>query len=301
MDSIKQLAIIGPTASGKSAISIDIATKYNCYILSMDSLSIYKEIDIASAKPSQIERKKVKHFGIDLIYPNEKFSVQKFLELYKDVYSICKKDGKNLIITGGSSFYLKSLIDGISQFPDSNPKIEQEIKELMRDTLLAYRYLKKLDPIYASTIKDSDRYRIEKGLFINLSSKMSVGDYFTLNPPKRYLKGNIEIIEILIDREKLKDRIIKRTDIMIESGLLDEVCMLEKRYSRDLTAMKAIGIKEVLAYFDGIYDYETMRDKIITNTAKYAKRQVTFNKSQFSHTNSVSIENLTDKIKYLFE
>ena len=98
MDSVKQLAIIGSTASGKSAISIDVANRYNCYILSMDSLSIYKEIDIASAKPSQAERKKVRHFGIDLIYPNEEFSVQKFLELYKEVYSICESDEKNLII-----------------------------------------------------------------------------------------------------------------------------------------------------------------------------------------------------------
>jgi len=296
---VKQLAIIGPTASGKSAISIDIATKHNCYILSMDSLSIYREIDIASAKPSKAEQKKIKHFGIDLIYPNEEFSVQKFLELYKDVYSICEKDGKNLIITGGSSFYLKSLIDGISQFPDSNPKIKQEIKELMRDNLSAYRYLKELDPIYASTIKDSDRYRIEKGLFINLSSKMNVRDYFTLNPPKKYLNGEIDIIELQIPRDILRDRIVKRTDIMIENGLIDEVCMLEKKYSRNLTAMKAIGIKEVLAYLDGVYDYEMMREKIIINTARYAKRQVTFNKSQFSNIKRVyrkEIEELVESI-----
>jgi len=296
---IKQLAIIGPTASGKSAISIDIATKYNCYILSMDSLSIYKEIDIASAKPSKEEREIIKHFGIDLIYPNEEFSVQKFLELYQDVYSICKRDKKNLIITGGSSFYLKSLIDGISQFPDRNPHIEQEIKELMKDNLSAYRYLKEIDPIYASKIKDSDRYRIEKGLFINLSSKMCVRDYFTLNPPKRYLNGEIDIIEIVIDRDELKDRISKRTEKMIDIGLVDEVCMLEKRYNRNLTAMKAIGIKEVLAYLDGIYDYKTMIDKIITNTVRYAKRQVTFNKSQFSKLERVSTKDLTAKIKNL--
>ncbi|HFB53666.1 MAG TPA: tRNA (adenosine(37)-N6)-dimethylallyltransferase MiaA, partial [Sulfurimonas autotrophica] len=109
---MKQLAIIGPTASGKSDLAIKIAKQMNAYILSIDSLSIYKEIDIVSAKPSREELEEVEHFGINEIYPNEHFSVEIFIKLYEDVVQRCKKEEKNLIIVGGTSFYLKSLLDG---------------------------------------------------------------------------------------------------------------------------------------------------------------------------------------------
>jgi len=102
---IKQLAIIGPTASGKSDLAIKVALKINAYILSIDSLSIYKEIDIVSAKPSKEELESVKHFGINVLYPDKYFSVDIFKNLYKEVLEKCKKDSKNLVIVGGTSFY----------------------------------------------------------------------------------------------------------------------------------------------------------------------------------------------------
>ena len=124
---IKQLAIIGPTASGKSDLAIKIALKIDAYILSIDSLSIYKEIDIVSAKPSREELNAVKHFGIDVLNPDDYFSVNIFIDLYKEVLQECKKKSKNLIIVGGTSFYLKSLIQGLSTLP----KITDEIKKVV--------------------------------------------------------------------------------------------------------------------------------------------------------------------------
>ena len=117
-------AIIGPTASGKSDLAISLAKKLNYEILSLDSLSIYKEIDIASAKPSKKELKEIKHYGVDEIYPNEKFDVTKFIEIYKKI------PHKNIIIVGGTSFYLKAMIDGISKMPNITEEIKKEAKNL---------------------------------------------------------------------------------------------------------------------------------------------------------------------------
>ena len=143
-------AIIGPTASGKSDLAISLAKKLNYEILSLDSLSIYKEIDIASAKPSPHELSLVKHYGINEIYPNEHFNVSKFIEILKSI------PHKNIIIVGGTSFYLKALISGISKMPEITEEIKKEAKNKN------YEFLQKIDPFYASKISPNDTYRIQK-------------------------------------------------------------------------------------------------------------------------------------------
>jgi len=262
-------ALIGPTASGKSDLAIKLAKKLNYEILSLDSLSIYKEIDIASAKPSKEELNEVKHYGINEIYPNEKFDVTKFIEIYKKI------PHKNIIIVGGSSFYLKAMINGISSMPKISDEIKQKAKKF------TYEKLKKIDPIYASKISANDTYRITKAAEIYLATNIPPSEYFKLNPPIPVLK-NIPIFEIDIDRKTLRERIIKRTKKMFEMGLIDEVAFLEAKYKdRRLPALKAIGIKEVLNYFDGVYNKKELFEKIVINTARLAKRQQTFNKTQF--------------------
>ena len=263
-------ALIGPTASGKSALAIKLAKKLNYEILSLDSLSIYKEIDIASAKPSKEELKEVKHYGINEIFPNEKFDVTKFIEIYKKI------PHKNLIIVGGTSFYLKAMIDGISPMPDISQEIKKEAKKF------TYEKLKQIDPIFTSKISPNDTYRISKGAEIYLATNLPPSEYFKKNPPIPILP-KIPIFEIDIDRNSLRKRIQKRTEKMFEMGLIDEVAYLEAKYKdRRLPALKAIGIKEVLDYFNGIYTKEELFKKILTNTARLAKRQQTFNKTQFN-------------------
>ena len=297
----KQVAIIGPTASGKSGVAIEVAKRYNSIILSVDSLSIYKEIDIASAKPTPKERGDIIHFGIDLIYPNEYFSAKLFANEYERAFDYAKDKKKNLILVGGSSFYLKSLIDGLSILPDFGDSIKCKVESILdKGVEYAYEYLRELDSKYASKIESSDRYRIAKALLINLGSGMEVDRYFKINPPKSKVANEIKIINIDTDRDILRKKIELRTDDMLKSGLVDEVAYLERRYSRDLTAMKAIGIKEVLEYFNGKYSYNQMRDKIITNTARLAKRQVTFNKSQFKDIQNLRLDSVIEYIDRYF-
>ena len=297
----KQIAIIGPTASGKSSIAIEVAKRYDSIILSVDSLSIYKQIDIASAKPTKKERGDIIHFGIDLIYPNEYFSAELFANEYKRALEYAREKKKNLILVGGSSFYLKALIDGLSILPNFDDNIKKRINNIMgRGVEYAYEYLKLLDSNYASKIDSKDRYRIEKALFINLGSGMGVNRYFEKNPPQSKLFDDIAIINIDTNRDTLREKIALRTDKMLDDGLIDEVAYLEKRYSRALNSMKAIGIKEVLDYFDGKYSYNQMRDKIITNTARLAKRQVTFNKSQFKRVDNLKLDKVIEYIDRYF-
>ena len=288
---MKEIAIIGSTASGKTGLSLDIASKTNSIILSLDSLSVYKEIDIASAKPTRKERGDIIHFGIDEVYPNEKYDVLQFLECYKRTKKFAKKNDKNLIIVGGTGFYLKALVDGLSIGTNENTKLDIPIKE-------AYDLLYSLDKEYMSKIASNDKYRIEKTYSIYKQSGYSPSKYFELNP-KEALAKNLKIFEILWDRDELRNRIKLRTSQMIKEGIIDEVIYLEKKYRRSPNCMASIGIIETLEYLDGKIDKKLLEEKISLNTTKLAKRQNTFNKGQFQDKTSNIIEDLnSDIIKY---
>lgn len=277
---MKELALIGPTASGKSDLALKLALENNAYILSLDSLSLYKEIDIASAKPSKEELSRVRHFGIDLILPNEEFSVGTFAKVYASLKQRCEDEHKNLIIVGGSSFYLRTLLQGLSVIPEYSATTQMKVKELLQDLPSAYTFLYDIDALYMQNIDPNDRYRIEKMLLIALETGLSPTAYFEKNPPKPIIQ-ELPVYEIDVERAYLKERIGLRTHKMIEMGLVDEICGLEHRYTRAPNALKAIGIIEVFDYLDGRVSKEEMREQIILHTVQLAKRQQTFNRTQF--------------------
>jgi tRNA dimethylallyltransferase len=277
----KQLAIIGATASGKSALAIQVAKELGGIILSIDSLSIYKEIDISSAKPTAEERNGIEHYGIDILKPNEPFDVSLFIRLYGEVRDIAIMENKPLIIVGGTSFYLKMLVDGISPIPNLTDEMKSIIKEKMQNPLSAYEYLYELDSEYMSKIASNDTYRTEKALGIHLGSGVIPSEYFRLNLPIPTIKDNLPIYEIDMDRTIIRNRIKQRTEMMIYNGLIGEVKMLDNKYGRKPNCMKAIGIKETLAYIDGEIDEAKLSELISIHTGQLAKRQTTFNRSQF--------------------
>lgn len=288
---MKEIAIIGSTASGKTGLSLEIAQQTNSIILSLDSLSVYKEIDIASAKPTKEERGDIVHFGIDEVYPDENFDVTQFFECYKKAKNFAKEKNKNLIIVGGTGFYLKALVEGLSTGIEQDIKLDIPLDE-------AYELLYSLDKEYMEKIAQNDKYRIEKAYSIYKQSNMSPSEYFEKNP-KVPLAKDLEIFEIVWEREELKKRINLRTSLMMKEGIIDEVIYLEKNYRRAPNCMASIGIIETLDFLDGKLTKKELEEKISLNTAKLAKRQNTFNKGQFKNKTSNIIENLnSDIIKY---
>ncbi|MFY4844909.1 tRNA (adenosine(37)-N6)-dimethylallyltransferase MiaA [Aliarcobacter butzleri] len=288
---MKEIAIIGSTASGKTALSLEIASKTNSIILSLDSLCVYKEIDIVSAKPTLEERGEILHFGIDEVYPNVEFDVVCFMELYKKAKEYALKNDKNLIIVGGTGFYLKALIDGLSLGIESKIKLDINVSE-------AYDLLYSLDEMYMKKIEKNDKYRVEKAYAIYKQTGLTPTLYFEKNP-KIPLAKDLKIFEILWEKEELKKRVASRTNTMIKSGLIDEIIYLERKYTRAPNCMSSIGIVETFEYLDGKLSKEELEEKISQNTMKLAKRQNTFNKGQFLNKTSNIIDNLnSDILKY---
>lgn len=296
---MKQIAIIGPTASGKTNLAVQVAQKTNSVILSLDSLSVYKEIDIASAKPTISERCGVVHFGIDEVAPDEKFDVTIFFDCYKKAKNYALTNDKNLVIVGGSSFYLKSLIDGIS--PNINATEDDLIwvQDKIQNIEDSYNFLKSIDLEYASKLYSTDKYRIEKALTIYKATNLSPTDFFIQNP-KVGLIDHIDIFEILWDRDILRQRIAKRTNEMLKNGLIDEVKFLIYKYGNDPLPFKSIGIKETIDFLDNKCDIKTTEELISIHTSQLAKKQRTFNKNQFQNKISDSLSNIEKEIFKIF-
>lgn len=297
---MKTVAILGPTASGKTDLALALAGRHDAAILSLDSLAIYREIDIASAKPTAKERGEIPHFGIDILYPDEHFSVKTFIDLFREAENRCRRLGKNLIIVGGTGFYLKALVGGISEMPEISEHAKSHVRKILEKGKNGYEELRRIDPVHAETIKAGDRYRIEKALQLYFETGVAPSRYFAEHPPTPVVR-DLPLFEISVERSLLQKRIEKRTDRMIEAGLVDEVAALEKKYGRAPNPMKAIGIIEVLDYFDGKLSFGQMRERIVIHTRQLAKRQRTFNSTQFPEHPTGSAETIAEAVSEIFE
>lgn len=277
---MKQLAIIGSTASGKSDLALQAALKHNAIILSIDSLSIYKEIDIASAKPCIDELACVKHFGTDVLSPNETATVFTFINEYRKAHEYAKLHRKNLIIVGGSSFYLKSMLDGLSFVPPMSDETKKRSALMLQNLGETHTFLSLIDPQGMAKITPADSYRLEKMLQLYLETNTPPSQWFAQHPPAPIIT-QCPVLNITIERSVLRERINLRTHKMITAGLIDEVAFLEQRYGRSPNSMKAIGVIETLEFLDGKIDKERLLNDITTHTSQLAKRQQTFNTNQF--------------------
>ena len=291
----KELAIIAPTASGKTALSIELAHELDAVILSLDSLAVYKHIDIASAKPSLEERDGIIHFGVDNVLPNQQFDVIEFIDEYKRAKEYAIQHDKNLIIVGGTGFYLKALVDGLSVTPKISIDTVNKVQQKLLNLDDAYQELNKVDSNYMKNISKNDKYRIEKALSIYIQTGLSPTDFFNFNQPKPII-NNINIYEIKTEIDVLRKRIEKRTIQMINNGIIDEVIYLEKEFTREPSCMGSIGIYETLDYLDGKINKDQLKEQIFIHTSQLAKRQRTFNKSQFKNIYAYSLENIEKKI-----
>lgn len=278
MNNQKVIVICGPTASGKTALSIELAKKINGEIISSDSMQIYKDMDIGTAKPSQEEMQGIKHYMLDFIEPDKRYSVADFKrDAEKAIEEILEK-GKVPIVVGGTGLYVDSLIYGIEyqdiQF-DKNYRDELEKRVVSEGLETLYNEAKKIDSQAVEKISSNDQKRILRVLEIYKATGKNKTEQ-EVESRKNGVKYDYKVFAINMDREKLYERINRRVDIMIEQGLIQEVENLLKKYKEFPTAMQGLGYKEVVEYLQGNTSKEDMIEKIKMETRRYAKRQITW-------------------------
>lgn len=277
----KVIVICGPTASGKTRLSIELAKKINGEIISADSMQIYKEMDIGTAKVSKEETQGIKHYMIDIISPNQRFSVSGYkIEAEKAIEEILAK-GKTPIIVGGTGLYINSLIYNIKypkiEFDDGYRKyLEKRAAEEGLEALYNEAY--KIDKRAAEQISKNDKKRIIRILEIYKETGKTKTE-LEIESRREEPKYDYKIFAINMERSTLYDRINKRVDIMFEQGLVQEVKKIYEKYEKFPTAMQGLGYKEVVEYLTGNCTYQEMVEKIKLESRRYAKRQITWFKA----------------------
>ncbi|WP_453996786.1 tRNA (adenosine(37)-N6)-dimethylallyltransferase MiaA [Bacillus nitroreducens] len=277
MNKEKLVVLIGPTAVGKTKLSIELAKKLNAEIISGDSMQIYKGMDIGTAKITSEEMEGIPHHLIDIKEPHESFSVAEFQEVVRKLITEIHKRGKLPMIVGGTGLYIQSVIFDY-QFTDdaSDPKyreiLEQQVAEEGVDTL--YQELQQIDPDSAKRIHPNNVRRVIRALEIFKTTGKTMTEY--MDDQKQELVYDLALVGLMMDRELLYERINKRVDLMIESGLLHEVARFYSQGLRDCQSIQAIGYKELYEFLDGTISLEEAISKLKQNTRRYAKRQLTW-------------------------
>ena len=274
----KVIVICGPTASGKTSLSVELAKKCNGEIISADSMQIYKEMNIGTAKVTLEEMQGIKHYMIDIVSPTERYSVAEFkVQAEKAIEEILKK-GKTPIIAGGTGLYVNSLIYNI-QYNDI--KIDEEYRKYLEERVekeglqSLYEEAKKIDFEAMKSISKNDQKRILRVLEMYHQTGKTKTE-LEKESRKEEVKYDYKVYAINWEREELYKRINKRVDMMIEQGLIEEVENLLKKYNKFPTAMQGLGYKEVVEYLDKKITKEEMIEKIKMETRRYAKRQITW-------------------------
>ena len=269
----KIVVICGPTASGKTALGIQVAQQANGEIISSDSMQIYKDMDIGTAKPTEEERAQAVHHLVDFVSPDERYSVADFKKDATEKIEDILSRGKLPIIVGGTGLYVNSLIHNI-EYKEEITDIEyrNELEKVDLETL--YKQAMEIDPEAAARVSQNDRKRITRILEIyhttgKTKTQMEVES-------RQEVKYEYKIFVLTPERDKLYERINLRVDLMMQAGLVDEVRELLKKYKEFPTAMQGLGYKEVKEYLDGEITEEEMIEKIKQESRHYAKRQLTW-------------------------
>lgn len=278
MEKVKVIAVVGPTASGKTGLAVELAKKLDGEIISFDSMQIYKGMHIASAAPDKEEMQGVPHHLLEFLENDTNFSVADFIKLAKEKAFDIAKRGKTVIIAGGTGLYINSFLDNISF---SEEEIDLSLREKLNneyDTVGGEKMLEKLrefDPESADRLHVNNKKRIVRALEIYISTGKTMT--YQLEHSKENESPFVPYMIGLTfkDREKLYDRIGKRVDTMLDTGLLDEAKrMFDSKINS--TAAAAIGHKELFPYFKGEISFKEAVENLKRETRRYAKRQLTW-------------------------
>ena len=274
------IALIGPTAIGKTALSIELAKKFNLEIISVDSMQVYRHMDIGTAKITKEEMAGIPHHLIDVVDPDQNFDAVTFEQQALSAINEINARGNRVLLTGGTGLYLKSLLEGLSHslptFPEIRKEVQKEWEEYGRHAL--HDRLGLIDGISAKRIHVNDTHRLIRALEIFKGTGKSWSQHLEEHAQSRELRfSNILTVGLTCDRQLLYERIGLRSEIMMEQGFEQEVEDLLKRgYGLQHKSMRSIGYSHMAKYLQGEWSSEEMLEKLTRDTRRYAKRQYTW-------------------------
>ncbi len=297
----KIILIAGPTASGKSKFAVQLAKRIDGEIINADSMQIYKEFKVLTARPSLKERKNIKHHLYGFLTVKKKFSTGQWLKLAKKKITEIRRRKKIPILVGGTGLYFKSLTDGLVKIPHIPIKFRNEIRLLQKKLgqKKFFKKLKKIDPFYASKIKQTDVQRSIRGYEVKFYTKKSLLEWF--NETKPIFDNNIFLkLYINYPRKELIERISIRSKKMLREGAVKEVeKYLRIKIRQDFSSNKVIGVREITEYLNKTIGLETLKERISIKTRQYAKRQSTWARGKmlnWQNLEPVDLKNFLKKI-----
>jgi tRNA dimethylallyltransferase len=298
----KLLVLIGPTAVGKTRLSIELAKKYNAEIISGDSMQIYKGMDIGTAKISPEEMEGIPHHLLDIREPHESFSVADFQQLVREKITDIHRRGKLPMLVGGTGLYIQSVIydyqfsDVVSD-DDYRSNLEEQASQYGNDFI--HDLLKQIDSESAERIHPNNVRRVIRALEVFHCTGRTIGE--NQQNQEQELVYDVALIGLTMDRDKLYERINLRVDLMMKNGLIEEVKSLYDQGLREEQSIQAIGYKEIYDYWDGYVTLEEAKDHLMQNSRRYAKRQLTWfrNKMDVTWFDMTDAESLTKKMQQI--
>jgi tRNA dimethylallyltransferase len=274
-----RIILLGPTAAGKTDLSIQLAEELGTSIISADSRQCYKHIDIGTAKPDSEELQRVKHFNISLLNLEEEDNAMDFQRRAENWQQQVLQDAEHVIFVGGSTLHIQSLIQPFNEMPEADQENITKLNERIENEGLEslYDMLKEIDPEYLKKMDGMNRQRIIRALDV----WMQTGKPFSSFHRRGEIKPdeNTIVFGLKWPRQKLYQRINSRVDQMIEKGLVEEVrSILKTGHSKDLQSLNTVGYQEIIKYIEGEWSLDKAIEKIKTSTRRYAKRQMTWYK-----------------------
>ncbi|MGM0516602.1 MAG: tRNA (adenosine(37)-N6)-dimethylallyltransferase MiaA [Pseudomonadota bacterium] len=279
------VAIAGPTASGKTALAMRLADRLPVSIISVDSVMIYRGMDIGSAKPSPDLLARYPHALVDIRDPAESYSVERFCQDALAAIETARAQGRVPLLVGGTMMYFQALFQGLSRLPASDPSIRERLaaEAAEKGWPALHRQLAEVDPVAGRRIHATDPQRIGRALEVYLGTGKSLTDWQRDNPPRSPLAGEsaLQITLWPASTAHTRQAVAERFDAMLEAGLVDEVRRLYERgdLHPGLPSIRAVGYRQVWAYLAGEWGFEEMRRRAITATRQLAKRQRTWLRS----------------------
>lgn len=267
--------LVGPTAVGKTAVAVELATRVPLTVISADSRQIYKSLDIGTAKPTFAEQELAPHLGLDVCYPGQNYSAGSYVADARDWIDATLRKKRIPLVCGGTGFYINALVSGIFNEPEMDPARRERLRAaLTREVDDPVEWARALDP----DIGAEDRQRALRALEVALLTGRRLSEWHSARPRQPAVRGIV--YRMTMERSVLHERIEARVDRMMESGLVEETAALLERYSTSDAGLDAVGYREAAAFLSGQLSGTQMRDQIVIATRQYAKRQETWFRNQ---------------------